>query len=108
MTGPEPVFHPEAAQEAQAAYRWYRERSRPAATALMEELDRAVEQVTSSPLRWPTYLHGTRRYVLRRFPFSLVYRVPTGDQPLLIVAVAHAKRRQGYWQTRISGSSGGI
>lgn len=24
-------------------------------------------------MRWPSYLYGTRRYVMRRFPFSRVY-----------------------------------
>jgi len=37
--------------------------------------------------------------VLHRFPFSIVYL----DDPevLTIVAVAHAKRKPGYWRRRI-------
>ena len=50
MSVPEPVFHPQAAEEARAAYHWYRERSDQAATAFMDELDRAVEQVLVSRL----------------------------------------------------------
>jgi len=36
---------------------------------------------------------------MRRFPFSIVYYV--ADDTIRIVAVAHAKRRPGYWRTRV-------
>lgn len=44
--------------------------------------------------RWPIYLHGTRRVLLVRFPYLVVYR----EEParILVVAVAHARRRPGY------------
>jgi hypothetical protein len=51
-----------------------RERNETAAEAFLAELDRAVELISESPMRWPNYLHGTRRFLLRRFPFGVVYR----------------------------------
>jgi len=54
--------------------------------------------ILAAPQRWPAYLHGTRRIVLKRFPFSVIYRLLEGQ--LQIVAVAHHKRRPGYWRTR--------
>ena len=66
--------HPEAVAEAQAAYRWYRERNETAAEAFLVELDRAVELISEGPLTWPVYFHSTRHFLLRRFPFSVVYR----------------------------------
>jgi hypothetical protein len=55
-----------------------------------------IEQIGEAPERWPAHLHGTRRFMLRRFPFSVVYR-PHEDF-VEVVAVAHAKRRPGYWR----------
>ena len=54
---------------------------------------------SEAPQRWPKYLHGTRRFVMQRFPFSVVYL----DDPELvtIVAVAHSKRKPGYWKDRL-------
>ncbi len=66
-------FHPRALEEARAAYRWYKERSEQAAEAFLSETDLAVERIGGAPAFWPPYLHGTRRYLLRRFPFSIVY-----------------------------------
>jgi plasmid stabilization system protein ParE len=93
-------IHPEAIAEAQAAQRWYRERSASAAEAYLAELDSAVEAIAENPEMWPRYVHGTRRFMLHRFPFYLVYRETAGR--LEIIAVAHARRKPGYWKNRIA------
>ena len=46
----------------------------------------------------PSYEAGTRRYLFSVYPYSLIYRVT--DQEITIVAVAHAKRKPGYWMNR--------
>ena len=59
----------------------------------------AIGNIAKASGRWPKYLHGTRRFVLRRFPFSIIYL----DDPdvVSIVAVAHSKRKPGYWKPRL-------
>jgi len=91
-------FHPEALQEAEAARDWYAERSPVAARAFVIELTHAIEQVGESPEMWPQYDLTTHRYVFPRFPFSLIYRI--GEEVVEIVAVAHAKKKPGYWKDR--------
>jgi toxin ParE1/3/4 len=91
-------FHPLAADEAKAAERWYRERNEIASARFQRELDRAVDLISERPNTGSPYLGNTRRVLLRRFPFFVVYRV-RGDN-VQIVAVAHARRRPGYWIQR--------
>src|SRR5271166_1482232 len=98
MSAPKFEFHPEAILDAWEARRWYADRNPQAADSFMAELDRAAELIIAQPERWPPYLHGTRRYRLRRFPYLLVYRT-TADM-VVVLAVAHAKRRPGYWKSR--------
>jgi plasmid stabilization system protein ParE len=93
-------IHPEAIAEALAANRWYRERSASAADAYLAELDLAVEAIAEKPEMWPRYVHGTRRYIFHRFPFYLVYRETAGK--LEIIAVAHGRRKPGYWKSRMA------
>lgn len=93
-------IHPEAIAEAQAANRWYRERSPSAAAAYLAEIDLAVAAIAENPEMWPRYVHGTRRYIFHRFPFYLVYRV-TADR-VQIIAVVHGRRKPGYWKNRIA------
>jgi toxin ParE1/3/4 len=92
------TFHPDAASELQGAYDWYLRRSEPSALALALEIDIAIERIAASPTRWPKLAGEIHRYLLKRFPFSLIYRIKHGE--IQIVAVAHARRRPGYWQLR--------
>ena len=91
-------LHPRALEESQAAYRWDKERSESAAAAFLAEIDQAIACISEAPVRWPPYLFGARKYLLRRFPFFLVYR-ETADK-IQVVAIAHGRRRPGYWKKR--------
>jgi plasmid stabilization system protein ParE len=98
MPGLPVVFHPEAVEEAQAARQWYLMRSQSAADSFLAELDHGIESISEAPERWPLFKHGTRRYLFHRFPFQLIYRVM--DDRIQVVAVAHGRRRPGYWKSR--------
>jgi plasmid stabilization system protein ParE len=93
-------FHPDVDAEAEATVDWFAERSVAAAEGFLDELDRAIEQVREAPHRWAQYLHGTRRYLMKRFPFIVVYR-ERSETIIGIVAVAHGHRRPGYWRQRV-------
>jgi plasmid stabilization system protein ParE len=91
----------EAIEETEAAARWYAERSATAAVGFSDEMDAAEADIVHFPEAWPRFEHGTRRYLLRRYPLSVVYRVEA--QRILIVAVAHRHRRPAYWKSRVPG-----
>ena len=88
----------QAVAEAAAAAAWYAERSPSAAAGFEADLHEAETAIRGLPNAWPRYDHGTRHYLLRRYPFAVVYRVES--RRILIVAVAHGKRRPGYWRDR--------
>ncbi|MGI9068072.1 MAG: type II toxin-antitoxin system RelE/ParE family toxin [Pyrinomonadaceae bacterium] len=92
-------FHPEADQELTEAKRWYRKRSQLAARAFATDINNALQDISVSPHRWPETTLGERRLVLSRFPFSILYRVR--ENVVFITAVAHQRRRPGYWRNRI-------
>ena len=88
-------FHPRAREEVEDAQAWYEERSLLAAAG---EISVALRRIGEAPRRYPVAEHGTRRILLERFPFSVHYRV--NEEEIVIVAVAHQKRRPGYWASR--------
>jgi plasmid stabilization system protein ParE len=94
----------EAIKEAEAAAQWYAERSRTAASGFADEIDTAIAAIERNPEAWPSYDHGTRHYLLRRYPFSVVYRIEAAR--ILVVAVAHGHRRPGYWASRLQNRPG--
>jgi hypothetical protein len=66
----------------------------------LSDLDLAVEDILQAPQRWPKYLYGTQRVVLQRYPFSFLY-ILDNTGLIIIIAVAHSKRRPGYWKRRL-------
>jgi len=92
-------YHPEATAEAWEAFHWYAERSESAADEFWLKLRSARMEVTRRPEAWSKYLHGTRCLRLKRFPYGLVY-IERGER-IIGVAVAHLKRRPGYWRHRL-------
>jgi toxin ParE1/3/4 len=99
MAAKEVEFLEEAGNEFKAAFDWYFERNSLVASEFADELIRAVHKVVEAPQRWPAHVAGTRKFLLHRFPFVIVYReFPSKVQ---IVAIAHARRRPGYWLSRL-------
>jgi plasmid stabilization system protein ParE len=92
-------LHPEALEEWKSAVAWYLERNETAAINFVAEVDRAVDLIAAFPRRWPIGLHRTRKFVLQRFPFAIVYREREGD--VQVLAIAHGHRRPGYWKDRL-------
>jgi plasmid stabilization system protein ParE len=91
-------LHPDARAELRAARKWYYERSPLSAFAFAQTVNSAISKIRDAPNTYPLADDGTRKFTLQRFPFSIFYR--TEETEIAIVAVAHQKRRPGYWSTR--------
>ena len=87
-----------AEQDYAESLSWYAERSKAAALGFEAEFDRAIRLICETPQRFPQCDPLHRFFLMRRYPFQVIYR-ETSHGPL-IVAVAHAKRRPGYWRNR--------
>jgi toxin ParE1/3/4 len=78
---------------------WYRDRSGTAARGFVDELATAEKLIQSDPEAWSLYRDGTHRFLLRRYPYVIVYRV--SERRIGIIAVAHTSRKPGYWKSRL-------
>lgn len=87
-------IHPAALAELKSTLTWYLERSKTAALRFAAELDRAIDLVIESPGRWPSGEHSTRKFVLQRFPFAIIYR--------------ENRRSFKYWPSRMGIGDRGI
>jgi len=92
-------LHPEALEDIQEADQWYSERSPSTADDFVASVYAGIYDICGAPQRWPKHSHNARRYLLARFPFSVIYL----DKPdmVKIIAVAHHKRRPAYWKRRV-------
>ena len=78
--------------------KWYAERSIDAANDFDAEFDRAISQIAADPERFPMCDARHRYFLLRRFPFRIIYRIANFD--ILIIAVAHGSRSRDFWMNR--------
>lgn len=95
---------PEIADEVLAATEWYECQRSGLGAEFLEDLQFALDHIRNASQslpksEWYSGIDDVRRYVLHRFPYSVIVRRDT--DAVLIVAVSHHSRRPGYWTTRI-------
>lgn len=91
-------FHPKAQLEATEAYDLYVDIDPKVGSRFMASLDSILERAVSRPLSFPLYLYGTRRALLKGFPYQVILKAETNR--IRVLAVAHDSRRPGYWSRR--------
>ncbi|MBX9628294.1 MAG: type II toxin-antitoxin system RelE/ParE family toxin [Gemmataceae bacterium] len=88
-----------AIREARQAERRYARVGAGVLAGFTAALNDAVARVGSAPAMWPPEPHGARGCRLKKYPYRLIYiEEPTR---VLVLAVAHNSRRQGYWRRRL-------
>jgi plasmid stabilization system protein ParE len=88
-----------ADEEMSEAASFYEAHSTGLGTHYLNEVQHVIDLVREYPELGQAVDQGLRRVVLHRFPFSLIYSVET--DAIVIVAVAHQRRRPGYWKNRL-------
>ncbi len=93
------VFHRLATREYVTARRWYARRSPTAEARFVAAVQAAVRLIDANP-SVGSPLRGPYRWVrVRRYPYLLHYE-QAGPTTAQVYAVAHARRRPGYWLRR--------
>lgn len=100
MESKQPVeFHPDAFAELERAEAWYDGQRPGLGESFVYEITAAISRIRETPKTWPEYKHGTRRFLVHRFPFAVIYSHRASC--LFVIAVMHLRRRPGYWHSRL-------
>jgi toxin ParE1/3/4 len=93
------IFHPEARAELDASVTFYEELRPGLGLDFAAEVEAMVWAIRGDPGRWPTHQDsGLQKCKLARFPYNLFFL--DLEDHLWIAAVAHQKRKPGYWKGR--------
>jgi toxin ParE1/3/4 len=66
----------------------------------LAEVEGALQFVSGAPHRFPIErAPNIRRFRIKRFPYTLIFR--EADGIVQVLAVAHHRRRPGYWVSRL-------
>ena len=94
----EVTFLHEAEVELWDAVAYYEDKAAGLGLDFEVEIERSIQILGESPKCWPVRKDGTRRYLIRRFPYLVVYTYQNNH--VWIVALAHCRRNPGYWSSR--------
>jgi plasmid stabilization system protein ParE len=96
------VFLPPAQAELDDAFSWYEEQAVGLGYEFLDELDQALRLVVSFPELQPQMVTKVRRCLVNRFPYGIYYG--RSEDTIVVVAVAHLKRKPAYWIDRMINS----
>lgn len=105
MTHPTIILQ-EAEDELWEAVAFYEQKCAGLGLDFENEVKAALEVILNSPERWSLREDGTRRCLLRRFPYFIVYLY---EAPRIwVIAFAHCKRKPRYWSGRVQQEGGEV
>lgn len=82
---------------------WYNQREPGLGEKLVDAVRRALQRIVDDPESHPKETSARWRRNIRRcpiavFPYQVIFEIRSTE--LVVLAVAHAKRRPGYWNRR--------
>lgn len=91
-------FHPKAEAEFNNAVDYYEEIRDRLGLEFAGEVGSAIERIVSFPLAWRFITKSSRRCLVNRFPFGVVYMIRENE--VVILAVMHQSHKPNYWMDR--------
>ena len=91
-------FHPDAEAELNEAVDYYDGCEDGLGLEFGRVVYAAIQNICQYPLAWTPLSANTRRCLLNRFPYGLVYQLKGDD--IIIIAVMQLNRKPGYWRKR--------
>jgi len=93
------ILHPEAQQELRNAALYYEQQELGLGGRFVDATQSGFRQIERSPFTWRCIRGDIRRFLVKTFPYGIVY-APVDDQ-IFILAVMHLKREPDYWFGRL-------
>ena len=92
------IFDPEARSEFLAAVKYYEGCQTGLGRRFRYLVESATKKISEAPFIYRTLKAPFRRYLLPKFPYSIIYSIEPDH--IRIMAVAHNRRKPEYWSKR--------
>ena len=92
------IFDPEAKDEFLEAAQYYEGCQEGLGYRFRLDIESATQKIAKTPFMYRVLKAPFRRHLLAKFPYSIIYSIEPDH--IRIIAVAHNKRKPGYWQER--------
>lgn len=92
-------FLDEASEELEATAAYYDNQHPGLGAAFVAEARKTRKRIAELPYAARAVRKGIRRRAIHKFPYYVIYRV--SDDDVLVIAIAHKRRRPGFWRERV-------
>jgi len=93
-------FDPDARAEFLIAIEYYEECRKGLGRRFREAVETQLEQIRQMPFLYRVLQPPFRRCLVPTFPYLIIFSIEPDS--ILIIAVAHAKRKPDYWHQRVA------
>jgi len=93
------VFHKSAFEELNKTVDYYQDCEINLGYDFLEEVYAAIKRIQAYPEAWSPFSSRTRRCLIHRFPYFVVYLVINSE--IKIIAIANSNQKPNYWQKRL-------
>ncbi|GAN33227.1 MAG: type II toxin-antitoxin system RelE/ParE family toxin [Candidatus Brocadia sp. AMX2] len=93
------IIRPEAEDDLKEAFVWYEGKRKGLGYDFLLQIDAALRFIEENPTIHPIVFKGTRKHLIRRFPYKAIYLVEREN--IVVLAVIHGKRNPKLIQHRI-------
>ena len=92
------IFDPDARAEFLTSIRYYEDCQPDLGRRFRSAVEASVHRIAETPFRYRVFHAPFRRYLLPKFPFAIIYSIEPDH--IRVIAVAHTRRKPGYWLSR--------
>ena len=93
-------LRPAARDDLDAAARWYEAQERGLGRQFLAEVRLVFHRIRSNPEAYPVGYRDTRRALIRRFPYGVIYWPVPAQGYIVVLAVLHCGRNPRLWRQR--------
>jgi hypothetical protein len=66
----------------------------------LDEILKTFKRIKLNPKAWTLFSKRTRRCLVHRFPYGVIYQIRENE--ILIIAIANLHKKPDYWRDRIN------
>ena len=96
------IVRPEAENDLKGAFSWYEDKRQGLGYDFLLQVDAGLKFIERNPEIYSSKYKGTRRHLIKRFPYKIIYLVE--KERIIVLAVIHGKRSPNLIKKRTDGS----
>jgi toxin ParE1/3/4 len=94
------IIRPEAEDDLKEAFSWYEDKRAGLGYDFLLQVDAGVNFISRRPEVHPIEYKRTRKHLIKRFPYKIIYFIET--EKIIVLAVLHGKRNPSILKKRVN------